>query len=89
MTGQENLRARDDKFVEPIWVAGAGLRLLALARYASGWNGISRLGSDDMTFRSSVAELRLACERRERNSAEIDVSCLTSVLVGPELRKLC
>jgi alkanesulfonate monooxygenase SsuD/methylene tetrahydromethanopterin reductase-like flavin-dependent oxidoreductase (luciferase family) len=71
----------------PIWVAATGPRMLSLTdRYANGWNIVDRLGGDRFTFRSRLADLERACEQLGRNPAEIDISCLTNVLVLPDQR---
>jgi alkanesulfonate monooxygenase SsuD/methylene tetrahydromethanopterin reductase-like flavin-dependent oxidoreductase (luciferase family) len=69
----------------PIWVAGSGPRMLSItAVYASGWNWADGFNGDGASFRSALAQLRLACERHGRNLDDIEISSLANVLVLPD-----
>ena len=66
----------------PLWIAGAGPRMLELtARYADGWNA-AWYGSDTTAFRSSLAGLREAMRRAGRPEHEVEVS--VGLFVQPE-----
>jgi alkanesulfonate monooxygenase SsuD/methylene tetrahydromethanopterin reductase-like flavin-dependent oxidoreductase (luciferase family) len=69
----------------PLWVAGNGPRMLALAaRYASGWDGITGLRGGGEAFRAKLREFRAICQRQGRDPAEIERACSANVLVLPD-----
>jgi alkanesulfonate monooxygenase SsuD/methylene tetrahydromethanopterin reductase-like flavin-dependent oxidoreductase (luciferase family) len=69
----------------PIWVAGDGPRMLALAaRYADGWNGGNGLSSSGLGFEAKLHEFRLACKQQGRDPDGVAISCSANVLVLPD-----
>jgi FMNH2-dependent dimethyl sulfone monooxygenase len=67
----------------PLWLAGAGPRMLELtARHAAGWNA-AWYGEDPGRFRASLGGLRAAMAEAGRPEAEIEVSVGLFVLPDP------
>jgi alkanesulfonate monooxygenase SsuD/methylene tetrahydromethanopterin reductase-like flavin-dependent oxidoreductase (luciferase family) len=67
----------------PLWVAGAGPRMLELtARHADGWN-VAWYGPDTADFRSSLDDLRAAMAAVGRAPGEIEISVGLFVLPDP------
>ena len=66
----------------PLWLAGAGPRMLELtARHAAGWN-VAWYGEDPGRFRASLGRLRAALAEAGRPEAEIEAS--VGLFVLPE-----
>jgi alkanesulfonate monooxygenase SsuD/methylene tetrahydromethanopterin reductase-like flavin-dependent oxidoreductase (luciferase family) len=69
----------------PIWLAGEGPRMLALAaRHADGWNGGNGLSSSSFAFERKLRAFRSACTQQGRNPEEVTISCSANVLVLPD-----
>jgi alkanesulfonate monooxygenase SsuD/methylene tetrahydromethanopterin reductase-like flavin-dependent oxidoreductase (luciferase family) len=67
----------------PVWVGGAGPRLLQLAaRYADGWN-VAWSGEDLSGFVTSLQQLRSAMVAIDRPSGEIEITVGVFVLPDP------
>jgi alkanesulfonate monooxygenase SsuD/methylene tetrahydromethanopterin reductase-like flavin-dependent oxidoreductase (luciferase family) len=67
----------------PVWVAGAGPRLLDLtARYADGWN-VAWFGEDLSGFMTGLQQLRAAMAAVDRPAGEIEITVGVFVLPDP------
>lgn len=70
----------------PLWLAGAGPRMLELtARHADGWN-VAWYGSDPAHFRASLGDLQAAMQAAGRSIDELEISVGVFVLPDPSAR---